>query len=181
MKKRRPDCQSIVLIGFMGSGKTTIAKKLSERLGFECVDLDAEIVKTVGRSIPEIFRCDGEAIFRNLETHVLRSIANRSRLVVATGGGIVEREENWGSLRQLGLVIYLSADWSTLRERLEQGAGRPLANAADGWEPVEKLYRKRLPLYAQADLQVRTDTASPDATVAAIVNLLERMDHESKG
>jgi shikimate kinase len=179
MKQHKADSQAIVLIGFMGSGKTTIAQKLAERLGFECVDLDAEIVAAAGRSISDIFRCDGEATFRNMETLALRSITGRRRLVVATGGGIVERQENWGLLRETGLVIHLACAWSTLRKRLEHGTDRPLANARDdGWARVEELYRKRLPLYAQADIEVQTDIGSPDVTVNEIVKLLESESNE---
>ena len=98
--------RSLYLVGMMGSGKTSTGRPLAERLGYGFVDADAVIEEAAGCSIPQIFDSDGETGFRDIETHVLSAISQRHSLVVATGGGIVTRPENWGMLHQ-GIVICL--------------------------------------------------------------------------
>lgn len=160
----KPEC-CLILIGFMGSGKSTVARELSRLNGWPIIDLDAQIVADASCSIDEIFRRDGEERFRQLETAALTKLGDLRRSIVATGGGIIGRAENWPLLRRLGVIIYLKADWTTLRQRLSGSTGRPLAAPERGWDEVEKLLRLRQPLYEQADLVIETDQLDA-ATVA---------------
>jgi shikimate kinase len=162
---------NIVLVGFMGSGKSTVAEVLSEG-GFERIDLDALIVERSGRSIPEIFAQEGEAAFRDIETETLRSLRGVRGTVISTGGGIVGREENWDMMRAFGPVIYLRAEWETLRRRLATGEGRPLAKK-DDWGKVEALWQQRLPLYAQADHIVDTENCDPSEVADRIMRIFK--------
>lgn len=162
---------NIVLIGFMGAGKTTIAKELGAA-GYDRVDLDEEIVRLCGRSIPEIFAAEGEPFFRERETEALRLLLNKRRNVIATGGGVVGREENWALMRQLGPVIYLRVEWPLLKERIAAGEGRPLADSSD-WPRVEALWRSRLSLYEQADFTVEADRMPSEVADAILRNLSE--------
>lgn len=164
---------NIVLIGFMGAGKSTVAREL-ERLGDFClVDLDALIVARTGRSIPDIFADEGEERFRDHESAALRSLAGAQGGVIATGGGIIGREENWQLMRELGPVVYLRASWATLSRRLAGSQGRPLADSGQQRQQVEALWRRRLPLYEQADLCIDTDALSAAEVAREILRYLD--------
>ena len=162
----------IFLTGFMGAGKTTVGQALAERLGWEFVDLDRAIEKRVGLSIPEIFAQQGEDIFRHEETRSLQLLDDGPGKVVATGGGIVGREENRRLLSRLGKVVFLDLPWHVLQPRLQAQGGRPLATGAQGWEPVRRLYEMRQPYYRQADLRIDCSGLSPRQTVTRIVEML---------
>lgn len=164
---------NIVLVGFMGAGKSTVARELGRLAGFRTMDLDAEIVRLQGRSIPEIFAEEGEASFRDFEEQTLRSLSGLRQTVVATGGGVIGRTENWTAMRRLGPVVYLRARWETLRSRIESGDGRPLAARGRDMEEVRTLWEARLPLYAQADLVVDTDERSAIEVAQAVLQMLK--------
>ena len=140
--------QNIVLVGFMGCGKTTIARRLAREFGLKLVDTDELIVERAGgRSIPQIFAEEGEESFRRRETAVLQSLANQTGLVISTGGGIVTREENRSLLRSLGCVIWLTADTETVWERVRRHTGRPLLQTADPKQSIAAMLEERAPLY----------------------------------
>lgn len=151
------EVRNIVLVGFMGAGKSSVGLELARCTGLRLVDLDRLIIDRRGRSITEIFAEEGEEGFRGYETDALRSLSGSTGLVVATGGGVVGRPDNWTLMRRMGPVVYLRAAWPTLRSRIAGCTERPLAAAdrADG--QVERLLQQRLPLYEQADLIVDTD------------------------
>jgi len=157
----------------MGAGKSTVGRELERLGGFRLVDLDAVVVEQTGRSIPEIFSAEGEASFRDYEAAALRSLAGVNGMVIATGGGIIGREENWQAMRQLGLVVYLRASWATLSQRLAGSQGRPLADAGQQRQQVEALWRQRLPLYEQADLCIDTDELSVTEVARMILQCLD--------
>ena len=146
---------NIYLIGMMGSGKTTVGKLLAEKLDYRFFDTDDLIERLAQKTIPEIFATEGEAKFRELENQVLRklSVDHKSAFtegapaVIATGGGIVQRQENWSYLRH-GLIIWLDADLKLLNQRLTGDNSRPLASQ------LELLLETRRPLYHQADLRI---------------------------
>ncbi|WP_221252138.1 shikimate kinase [Desulfuromonas versatilis] len=163
---------NIVLVGFMGAGKTSVGKAIEQLKGYRFVDLDQVIVQICGRSIPEIFSLRGEEAFRQLESAALRSLQGVRRTVLSTGGGIVGRAENWETMHRFGPVVYLEADWAVLQERIGQGEGRPLASAEGGWEKVMALWEKRLPLYLQADLRVDCSQGSPEQVALAVLGKL---------
>jgi shikimate kinase len=160
---------SLFLIGFMGVGKSTLGRTLARMTGAELVDLDALIMEQVGLSIPEIFSRFGEETFRRHETAALLSLAQGPPRVVATGGGVVGRAENWTCMRQQGVVVYLQAGWEVLSRRIGDGAGRPLAQGAER-ERLQQLWRQRLPLYEQADLIVDASLACPEDVARRILD-----------
>ena len=163
---------NLYLVGMMGTGKSAVGRPLAEALGYRFLDADQAIEAVAGRSIPELFAAEGEAGFRSLETQVLTGIANWHSLVVATGGGVVLRPENWGVMRQ-GVVIWLEAPASLLLERLAADATpRPLMQAADPASRLAQLLEERLPLYAQADLRISQSGESPEQVSALVLEAL---------
>lgn len=148
---------NIILIGMPGSGKTTMAVRLRRDLGWSMVDIDHAIERHTGMKIPEIFQLWGESGFRTMETDVLRKeLDHCRRTVVATGGGVVERRENFDLLRSGGYVVYLHRDLADL-EGLVNSKTRPLLRGR-GREVLRKLYEERLPKYrACCDLEIRME------------------------
>ena len=170
--KQRLGGRSLYLVGMMGSGKTSTGRPLAERLGYGFVDADAVIEQAAGCSIPEIFERDGEAGFRALESQVLNAISQRHSLVVATGGGVVTRPENWGVLHQ-GIAIWLDVVPHQLLQRLNADSTvRPLLQTADPEAALNALLEKRRPLYAEADLTVVINDESPETVADGILQLL---------
>lgn len=152
---------NVYLIGMMGAGKSAVGRPLAEALGYRFLDADDALEQVAGRTIPEIFATDGEAGFRELETAVLGQIAGWHSLVVATGGGVVTRPENWGHMRQ-GVVVWLDAPAPLLLQRLRaDSTPRPLLREGDPGARLGELLAQRQPLYAQADLRVQQAGASP--------------------
>lgn len=153
---------NLYLIGMMGAGKSTVGRLLAAELGYGFLDLDELIEKVSGFSIPEIFANHGEAAFRKLETDVLAQVAPFTRMVVATGGGVVVTQGNWGYLRH-GVVLWLDASVETLVRRLEKRREtRPLlGDTEDLRERLESLLAARQNLYAQADLCVDANSPVP--------------------
>lgn len=141
---------NIVLIGFMGSGKTSIGRLIAHRLGFQFVDTDAIIVERAGMQVAEIFARHGEAWFREQESAVLRSLAILNRAVISTGGGVVLRDENRTLLRELGFVAWLTASEDVLLERVSRNKKRPLLHTPDPRTTVHELLATRRPLYEEA-------------------------------
>jgi shikimate kinase len=170
--KQRLGGRSLYLVGMMGSGKTSTGRPLAERLGYGFVDADAVIEQAAGCSIPEIFERDGEAGFRALESQVLNAISQRHSLVVATGGGVVTQQENWGLLHS-GIVIWLDVVPEQLMQRLKADSTlRPLLQTDDPDAALNALLNRRRPLYAEADLTVVIDQETPDAVADGILQLL---------
>ena len=170
--KQRLGGRSLYLVGMMGSGKTSTGRPLAEQLGYGFVDADAVIEQAAGCSIPEIFERDGEAGFRALESQVLNAISQRHSLVVATGGGVVTQQENWGLLHS-GIVIWLDVVPGQLMQRLKADSTvRPLLQTDDPDAALNALLNQRRPLYAEADLTVVIDQETPDAVADGILQLL---------
>ena len=166
-----PNAQSsnIFLTGFMGAGKSTVGRALAQQLGYRFADLDQLIVEREGRSIREVFAAQGEAYFRDCESAVLAEQCEETGTVFATGGGIVGREKNRALMKAAGVVVYLYASWPVLRRRLEAGSGRPLADPAAGWDPVQLLWQSRLPWYEEANMIIDTDRLRVAEVVAEII------------
>ena len=170
--KQRLGGRSLYLVGMMGSGKTSTGRPLAEQLGYGFVDADAVIEQAAGCTIAELFDRDGEAGFRTLETQVLNAISQRHSLVVATGGGVVTRPENWGVLHQ-GIAIWLDVVPDQLLQRLNADSTvRPLLQTADPEAALNALLEKRRPLYAEADLTVVINDESPETVADGILQLL---------
>ena len=156
---------NIYLIGYRGTGKTTVARLLAARLGWRAVDADERLEQLAGRSISEIFAADGELAFRDLESTVLDQLALQEHFVVSLGGGVVLRERNRKVLRG-GRVVWLRAPAAELWERISRdpstGGRRPNLTARGGVEEVEQLLGEREPLYRQcANLTVETAGVTP--------------------
>ena len=170
--KQRLGGRSLYLVGMMGSGKTSTGRPLAQQLGYGFVDADAVIEQAAGCSIPEIFERDGEAGFRTLESQVLTAISQRHSLVVATGGGVVTQQENWGLLHS-GIVIWLDVVPGQLMQRLKADSTvRPLLQTDDPDAALNALLNQRRPLYAEADLTVVIDQETPEAVADGILQLL---------
>jgi shikimate kinase len=149
---------NIVFIGFMGSGKTSIGRRVAQRLGFQFVDTDAVIVERAGMQVAEIFERHGEPWFRDEESATLRSLGILQRAVISTGGGIVGREENHALLRALGFVVWLTASEEVIFERVSRNKKRPLLQTENPRQTVHDLLEKRRPLY-EAVAQFTLDTS----------------------
>jgi shikimate kinase len=150
---------SIVLIGFMGSGKTTLGKWIAENQGYIFVDTDELIETEEGRTINEIFATDGEEYFRNLETEVIGRLAEDDRkLVISVGGGLPVRDENRKLMRRAGRVVYLNTGVDELERRLKGDTTRPLLAGSDLRKKITDLMEKRERLYLDAaDVVVDTE------------------------
>jgi shikimate kinase len=161
---------NVVLVGFMGAGKSVCGRMLARRLGRCFVETDDIIVSGDGRSIPEIFRQDGEDAFRRLEAATLESLRLKSGDVIATGGGLPCREGRMEALRALGTVVWLRGDLSVLLDRAARIGGRPMLDRAPA--DIEALYRARAPYYARAHVTVDTAGLGVDQVVSRVVAAL---------
>lgn len=140
----------IVLMGFMGAGKTTIGKALAERLSWDFIDTDAEIEKEQGRKISEIFETEGEQAFRDMETRLLKKLEkSEEQFVLSIGGGMPVREENRELLRKIGTVVYLKATKEELVRRLSGDTNRPLLQGGAMEEKVAALMASREAIYVE--------------------------------
>ena len=173
--RQRLGGRSLYLVGMMGSGKSSTGRPLAEKLGYGFVDSDSVIAQLAGCSIPEIFQRDGEAGFRKLETQVLSAISEHHSLVVATGGGVVTRSENWGVMHQ-GIVIWLDVEREQLLKRLEaDSTPRPLLQEADPAQALDRILNARRPQYGEADLTVVIEEETPDVVADGILQLLPNL------
>ena len=165
--------RSIVLIGMMGVGKSSIGRRLGARLGIPFIDADAEIEKAAGMSIADIFARHGEAAFRSGEARVIARLLNGGPQVLATGGGAVMNPETRALIQKKGVSIWLSAEFELLLRRIsKRKAERPMLQTADPAATLRELLAKREPIYAQADLTVQSRDVPHDAVV---VEILERL------
>lgn len=161
----------LVLIGMMGSGKSTVGRILAEQTGMPFADTDAVLEVRLGRTISQMFELYGEEAFRAHETAVLRSFDSDPG-ILATGGGIVTREENWAEFRRLGETIFLDVDPAVLVERLRNSSRkRPLLEFEDWEKRFYDLYERRLPLYSQADYRVAIGDEEFEDVVDKILNM----------
>ena len=142
---------NLVLIGYRGTGKSTVAQLLATRLGMEVVSLDQEIVRHAGQSIPEIVAAHGWPYFRDLEAEVTKRVCERDHIIIDAGGGVILRKENVENLRRCGKLIWLRASVPVIVGRIEAGTERPALTAGKSFtEEVEDVLRERTPLYAAA-------------------------------
>ena len=165
--------RNVVLVGFMGTGKTTIATKLSHRLGLRYVSTDTMIEAREKRTINEIFTTDGEDRFRDIESAVVKEVAAMDGAVIDTGGGIVLREENMAILKSSGVVICLTADEESIIKRTNKYTHRPLLNVEDPKRKVRDLLAKRAPYYAKADHTIDTGKLTVKQAIDKIVEIVE--------
>ena len=156
--------KNIVLIGFMGTGKTSVGHLLAARLGCAFHDLDKKIEARCGMTIPAMFEQHGKAYFRAREKEAVRAVSARMNLVIATGGGTVKDAENVALLRQNGILVALTADVDTILQRTAARGKRPVLDSADAGDrraAVARLLEERRPLYENADITVDTSGRAP--------------------
>jgi len=161
----------IALIGFMGTGKTVVGKRLAEKLGKEFIELDALIEKKAGKSIPEVFRRDGEIRFRELEIEATREVAAKKNVVIACGGGIVLNKINVDRLQQECVIVCLTASPAVILRRTSGDKdGRPLLAVADREKQIKELLKFRQPYYARsAKMTINTSRMSINAAADKII------------
>ena len=147
---------NIVLVGFMGTGKTVVAKMLAKKMGMKYISTDEVIEDKERRSINEIFKKNGEPYFRRAEKEVVKKVAQLNNFVIDAGGGIVLDKENIQNLKRNGKIICLTATPEAILERTKRYHHRPLLNAESPKDKVEELLRFRAPFYAQADFSIDT-------------------------
>lgn len=150
---------NIVLIGYRGTGKSSVGKLLAERSGRTLVSTDDEIVRRAGRSIPEIVKQHGWDHFRDIESEVCRDLAGRDQLIIDTGGGAILRQENAACLKSNGLLFWLTAEVPTISRRIGGDTQRPSLTGAKSFvEEIEEVLRERTPKYqSAADHVIATD------------------------
>jgi shikimate kinase len=159
--------RNVILIGYRGTGKTTVARLLAEQLGWQWVDADQYLEAKFGQTIRDIFAAEGEAGFREKETAILAELCQRERYVIATGGGAILREPNRVLLRRSGFVVWLKADAETIWQRLQSdpttAASRPELTATGGLMEIRELLVMREPLYrATADFEIDAARLRPE-------------------
>ncbi|PYJ88761.1 MAG: shikimate kinase [Verrucomicrobia bacterium] len=168
--------KSIVLIGMMGAGKSSVGRCLQLRTKLALVDIDDIVASHFGTSIPEIFSKYGEQVFREIETQALREMTPAKQTIIATGGGIVVGKENMHLLKQLGIVVWLDCNEETLFERAWRSGNRPLLRAENPREAFARMLQARLPLYAKiAQIRVDTSMLTDEEVAVAIVSKLRKL------
>ena len=172
---------NIVLIGFMGAGKSTVASGLNRLYGMQIVEMDECIAKREGKSIPEIFETNGEEYFRNLETELLIELQKQTNLVISCGGGVPMRERNVAEMRKNGKVVLLTASPEVILERVRNNHDRPLLENHKSVEYIESLLEKRQEKYlAAADLVISTDGKTVEEICREIKGQILRTALKSK-
>jgi len=164
MNESKVPPKNIVLIGFMGSGKSTVGRELHQRLGYPLVDMDQVIERRVRKSITAIFASEGEAAFREMETKLLEELSapNALRRIISTGGGVIGREGNRALLRQLGYVVWLHAPLAVIMDRTARNRDRPLLDTEDPAARITALMELRRPLYQEV-AHLKVDTGGLDS------------------
>ena len=165
--------KAIVLVGLMGAGKTTVGRRLANRLGLPFVDADAEVEAAAGLTIPEIFETHGEPAFRDGERKVIARLLSAGPQVLATGGGAFMNPETRACVRDNGISVWLKADLDVLMRRVGKRPTRPLLQQDDPRAVMEKLMRERNPVYAEADIELETGDGPHEDVVDRLMTLLE--------
>lgn len=168
--------RTIVLVGLMGAGKTTVGRRLAKRLGLEFADSDFEIEKAAQMSVNDIFAKYGEDYFRSGERRVIARLLNGPARVLATGGGAFINEETRALMKEQAITIWLDAALDVLVERTARRDTRPLLKQGDPAEILQSLMQERAPIYAQADIRVQSSDGPHDAVVDSIMMSLQERE-----
>ena len=162
--------KNIVLTGFMGTGKSSVGRRLAGRLNRRFLDMDTEIEKREGRTISRIFEEEGEAHFRGLERDLVLELSGSEDLVISTGGGVLINPQNLEDFQRTGIVICLSTDVDTILARVSRDKKRPLLQCDDPRARIVDMLEDRLPVYRMVPIQVDTTGASHDEVCDRIIN-----------
>jgi shikimate kinase len=168
---------NLALIGFMGTGKTSVGRLAAEFLNFEFLDTDELIQSRTGRTIADIFAREGEAVFRALEQQLVAELAGRDKILIATGGGLPTHADNLASLKRHALVVCLWASEDKIWERVCHQGHRPLLNDPDPRAKIHSLLAAREPFYKQADVLVNTDLRTMREVAQQVVHQYRFAQH----
>lgn len=164
---------NIFLIGFMGAGKSTIAKALQRELGFPLVEMDERIVQEQGMSINDIFAQYGESHFRDIESQLVVDLGEQEPSIISCGGGVVVRPQNTQNMKKSGKIVFLTATPETIYERVKNSTDRPILNGHMNVEYIAELMEKRRALYEEAaDITIQTDGKTREQICAEIIGKL---------
>ena len=164
--------RTIVMVGMMGAGKSSIGRRLANRLGMPFVDADTEIEQAANQSIPDIFEQYGEAYFRDGERRVIQRLLDGKPKVLATGGGAYIHPETRAAIERAGISIWLKADRELLLSRVKRRGGRPLLGTGDPAEVIDRLIAERYPIYAEAKIHIQSRDVAHDAVIDDILATL---------
>jgi shikimate kinase len=169
-----PTDVNLYLVGFMGTGKTTVGRAVAQRIGFDCIDTDHEIEREQDRTIAQIFAKDGEAAFRAMERRFIQTDARTSRTVVACGGGLVIAPGMADMLKSRGVVVCLHASIETILARTSRHRTRPLLDVGDPDAQARALFAKREPIYRSVGTLILTDSRPLSDIVAHVMRVWKR-------
>ena len=172
--------QNIALIGFMGTGKSSVGRLIAEQLRFPLIDTDEMIVSRAHKSIADIFTQDGERRFRDYEKEIVAELASHNRTVICTGGGLGANEANLDSLKQHALVVCLWASPEKIWERVHNQTHRPLLQGPDPMPKIRELLAARERFYKQADVLLSTDVRSLKEVAAQVLHQFRVMSADSR-
>lgn len=166
--------RNIILIGFMGCGKSTLAKILSQKLGWPAISTDAVVESKEGKRIANIFKDSGEEHFRRLEHEAVLEVANKQGVIVDCGGGVVLNPKNIEALKKTGTLVFLSCDADVIYERVKTQPKRPLLDVPEPLSKIKQLLKERQPYYQRADLTLDTS----DGDLSRVANeLIAKVGH----
>lgn len=169
----RKNIHNIFLIGFMGAGKSTIAKALQRELGFPLVEMDERIVQEQGMSINDIFAQYGESHFRDIESQLVVDLGEQEPSIISCGGGVVVRPQNTQNMKKSGKIVFLTATPETIYERVKNSTDRPILNGHMNVEYIAELMEKRRALYEEAaDITIQTDGKTREQICEEIIGKL---------
>lgn len=163
--------KNIILVGFMGTGKSSAGRLVAERTGMQFIDMDEEVAVREGMTVPEIFSSRGEPAFRELERALVKELSQRQGLVISTGGGIVLNPDNIRDFSASGTVICLKAEPEEILKRVGHDTNRPLLQGGDRLARISELLARRKPLYDTIPLQVDTAGQRPADTAEAVIRI----------
>lgn len=166
--------KNIVLTGFMGTGKTEVGKILSQRLGYNLIDVDSEIEKEQKMTITEIFKQHGETMFREVESDIIKRFSEIENAVLSVGGGAVLKQENINNLRKKGIIICLTASPETIFKRISNNDDRPLLKVKNPLQKIKELLDLRRSYYEKADVIIDTESKSPTNVADEILKSISR-------
>ena len=166
--------KNIVLIGFMGCGKTVVASQLARILGMKVIDVDTEIEKSAEMTINETFKQFGEPRFREIETETIKQVSENNNVIISTGGGAVLKQENMDAMRGKGVIVCLNAAPETILERTKSTRDRPLLLVEKPLERIKKLLEFRKPFYEKADIMIDTESKTPLEIAEEIIERIKQ-------
>ena len=164
---------NIVLIGYRGTGKSVVGKRVADSLQMQCIAMDARIVEKAGMSIPDIVKNHDWTTFRDMESEVVRELAARDNIIIDTGGGVIERPENIDALQANSCVIWLKASVRAIVSRIQEGTERPaLTDGKSFTEEVAEVLERRTPKYkSAAQYEIDTDQLTPEQVADRVIEI----------